>query len=723
MLRNLIVLFLCVVLALSFSQAFGKSKLNHNAIEAFGKAPQEQKLIMIAKDKYIYQDGIIRHKLTVVPQGIEDTLYWYDATFTWLENWEPIDSPEALDTVIQDFKLIPDPAFLMEVRGVYGEGGGLANFFVWEGRDNGASRRPGDVLANKEWNVTGSPSSQLTWEMLDFRPTGSDTVFLPWSSDPDPANRPNFVIGYICSGTAGQGGGVPDIYLDCNPYHEPFPGGGHSSYTLGWYEPGWWGTVWQDESLNPLFWAEWVFEVIVNYYKGTSPFVNFVSQLNDTWNTSGFEQVAAELVDIDGTIAEDWLFYQKNSGAADSVKSTSVTAPIYYYDIPGTYAAGDTITYWVKVTDNDDKTVISAKKSFLVLGPQNPTAPILVVFNGLLGEEANLDTFWTPLLDAVIKDSLQAQYEVWDVDEHRGIDKSIINYASFKHALCLGYSMNAVPVEEYGLWKDFVETGNNILVASNDYLFEQVEVNVKLTFVEGDFIYDIFGVGTAKNDPADNDGFSIGDEILIGIPVDPISENWYGNPLVFNFIPLLDTLNWNDYASAASGLTDAGTVFVGVISGEGNGTRNVSTYGGKGVYLPFNLSALVDDRGGTYKILDDAYQLLNNILEWFSEPTGIDDDPYTQIYSYELKANYPNPFNPITTIEYSLRDGSEVTLIIYNALGEKVKTLVNDVQTPRKYQVKWDGTNDRGNPVSSGVYIYKLTAGDFTKAHKMILMK
>ncbi len=710
MLKNLTVFILCTLLLVSFSVSFGK-------------AIPEHKLMRMSPNKYVYQEGSLKHNLTVVSgvenaNGVTDTIYYYDP-YWFVQDYSPYTFPG--DTVICEFELIPDPAYLLKVRGIYAEGGGLANFFVTDGPTNDEGNRVRgfgpNILANKEWNVVGSPAGQFVWEELDFTPTGPDTIFLPWSSDPDPSKRPFFVIGYVCSGTeAVQGGGEPDIGVD---YNETYEYGGplrsHSTFTYS--GAGWYGVLW-----GSTYWGQWVFEVVVQYYKGTSPFINSVSQLNDTWKTSEFKQIAAELVDVDGEITEEWMFYQKNSENPDSVNATSMTDNMYYYDIPGTYAAGDTITYWVKVTDNDGKTVLAAKKSFMVLGPQYPTAPILVVFNGLLGEEANLDTFWTPLLNAVIQDSMEAQYETWDVDEHSGIDKSVIDYTSFEHALCLGFSMNALPVEEYGLWEDFVKAGKNIFVASNDYLFAQTESNVELTFSEGDFIYDIFGVGTATNDP-DTGGVSVGDDILIGVSGDPISEIWFQTPLLLNFT-LVNELNWNDYASAASGLTEAATVFLGVTSLKGNGTRNVSSYGGKGVYLTFNLSTLVDTTGGTFTILGDANQLLNNVLEWFtSGGVGIDDSPYNQIYSYELKTNYPNPFNPITTIEYSLMDKSQVTLIVYNALGEKVKTLVNDMQSPRKYQVKWDGTNDGGYPVSSGVYIYKLTAGDFTKAHKMILMK
>jgi flagellar hook assembly protein FlgD len=86
--------------------------------------------------------------------------------------------------------------------------------------------------------------------------------------------------------------------------------------------------------------------------------------------------------------------------------------------------------------------------------------------------------------------------------------------------------------------------------------------------------------------------------------------------------------------------------------------------------------------------------------------------------------NYPNPFNPSTTIAYQLpNDGTFVHLTIYNILGQAVRTLVNMKQNAGSYQTVWDGKNDAGIAVPSGVYIYQLTSGDFVKARKLMLVR
>lgn len=93
------------------------------------------------------------------------------------------------------------------------------------------------------------------------------------------------------------------------------------------------------------------------------------------------------------------------------------------------------------------------------------------------------------------------------------------------------------------------------------------------------------------------------------------------------------------------------------------------------------------------------------------------------IVTTHLGDNYPNPFNPDTNITFSLANTSHVILEIFNCKGEKITTLVNEVLEAEHHTVNWNGTNNTGNPVSSGVYFYKMKSGLFTKTNKMILMK
>ncbi|MCF7805838.1 MAG: M6 family metalloprotease domain-containing protein [Candidatus Marinimicrobia bacterium] len=90
---------------------------------------------------------------------------------------------------------------------------------------------------------------------------------------------------------------------------------------------------------------------------------------------------------------------------------------------------------------------------------------------------------------------------------------------------------------------------------------------------------------------------------------------------------------------------------------------------------------------------------------------------------YDITQNYPNPFNPETQIDYQLPEESNVTIAVYDLLGQKVATLKNGNQKAGYYSVKWNGTNDRGQKLSSGVYFYQIRAGDFQKTRKMLFLK
>jgi len=91
--------------------------------------------------------------------------------------------------------------------------------------------------------------------------------------------------------------------------------------------------------------------------------------------------------------------------------------------------------------------------------------------------------------------------------------------------------------------------------------------------------------------------------------------------------------------------------------------------------------------------------------------------------AFGLDSNYPNPFNPATTIRYALPEGANVSLVVYNILGQQVRTLVSGAQGPGVHSVVWDGRDEAGRQMSTGVYIYRLQAGAFAQVKKMILAK
>lgn len=90
---------------------------------------------------------------------------------------------------------------------------------------------------------------------------------------------------------------------------------------------------------------------------------------------------------------------------------------------------------------------------------------------------------------------------------------------------------------------------------------------------------------------------------------------------------------------------------------------------------------------------------------------------------FDLAQNMPNPFNPSTTISYEVPESGAVKLVVYNLLGQQVRTLVNDEIEAGYHSVAWDGADEFGRQVASGIYIYRMNAGDFTATKRMMFLK
>ena len=90
---------------------------------------------------------------------------------------------------------------------------------------------------------------------------------------------------------------------------------------------------------------------------------------------------------------------------------------------------------------------------------------------------------------------------------------------------------------------------------------------------------------------------------------------------------------------------------------------------------------------------------------------------------FALHKNYPNPFNPVTTLRYDLPQNSMVNIKVFDMLGREVKTLVNQVQDAGFKSIIWNATNNIGQPVGAGIYLYQIQAGDYIQNKKMVLLK
>ena len=165
----------------------------------------------------------------------------------------------------------------------------------------------------------------------------------------------------------------------------------------------------------------------------------------------------------------------------------------------------------------------------------------------------------------------------------------------------------------------------------------------------------------------------------------------------------------------------------GGVNDEPINNANVASYVGVGPIdiaagdsVSFGIAALASS--SIYELEYVASELQGFWDIHFPEVLGNVDEAVLPI-AFAMHQNYPNPFNPVTSVRYDIPSTSEVTISVYSLLGQKVKTLTSNVHQPGFYSVQWNGTNDMGAAVSSGVYICKINAGPYTSINKMILMK
>jgi len=199
-----------------------------------------------------------------------------------------------------------------------------------------------------------------------------------------------------------------------------------------------------------------------------------------------------------------------------------------------------------------------------------------------------------------------------------------------------------------------------------------------------------FGLSLSYGGDINQDGFA---EVLVGDYQQDKVYIFYGGKNIDSLFDLVlagyDSL---DFATQIA--------FAGDINGDGYGEILVSSLG--------------------------DLTLKGKIYIFTSNPTSVNDDEQDNAEKrFYLRQNYPNPFNEKTVIDYSL-DESNITLVtikIYNILGVKVKTLVEVRQVPGDHQVFWDGRDDLGQEVSSGIYFYQLKTPECSQVRKMIFLK
>ncbi len=150
-----------------------------------------------------------------------------------------------------------------------------------------------------------------------------------------------------------------------------------------------------------------------------------------------------------------------------------------------------------------------------------------------------------------------------------------------------------------------------------------------------------------------------------------------------------------------------------------------------GAYEKVNDKLIPSTQDGYYEFIDadvaagrtHYYKLENVNIDGSASTHGPIEAEAPLPRDFRLADNFPNPFNPTTTVRFDLPKVAHVKLDVYNVLGQKVKTMINERMDPGYHEIMWDSKNDQGMRVSSGVYYYRISAGDFHDVKKMALIK
>jgi len=143
-------------------------------------------------------------------------------------------------------------------------------------------------------------------------------------------------------------------------------------------------------------------------------------------------------------------------------------------------------------------------------------------------------------------------------------------------------------------------------------------------------------------------------------------------------------------------------------------------------YLELPIFFIPDSEGsysGTVTIYSNDSDEEEVIINLYGETETLSIDEIPIPEKFTLHQNYPNPFNPVTTLRYDLPEDAVVNITIYDMMGRVVNTLVNGSQTAGYMSIQWNATDDEGKPVSAGLYLYTIQAGEFVQTKKMVLLK
>ena len=462
----------------------------------------------------------------------------------------------------------------------------------------------------------------------------------------------------------------------------------------------------------------WDMVVAVDITGDTPPTFSDFDILGTTLSTNP-RPVSATIIDENpgggaAGVASANVVYTINGGAEASVAMTAA-GDVYSAELPGANP-GDVVAYYYKAADVAGNESTNLTYSYNIYKPTEGVKS-LVVYNGGTGKGYPGAYYFR-----------QDTNFVFDKWAYGPMTEELVNNYQHIFEICTGgpadYNREVV-----GAWlaankdRNYLLSGEEWLGADNGYTDQD--------YVAGTFEHDVLGLAHSYNDITyDGAGQELSSKLitvtgsLLGGKLATDFANASSDSIVYDPIYELGaSSNWMDGFE----VVDAGNVDLKVETrGIGGATavqevasaaHNVTANGNKTVFFTFDPLG-VDTQNPAYIWWGDStVSIQYQAVEWFgANATAVENEQVPT--RFDLAQNYPNPFNPSTKIVYAVPSKSNVTLKVYNLLGQEVATLVNTVKNVGRYELNFNATN-----LPSGVYFYSLTAGNFTSTKKMMLLK
>ncbi len=431
-------------------------------------------------------------------------------------------------------------------------------------------------------------------------------------------------------------------------------------------------------------------------------------------------------------VASAVLHYQLDSVTA-TVNDLAMTATgdNYAVSIPG-QVAGTMVYYWVEATDVGGNATTTPKKSYYIFLSRPGK---ILLFN-------NTDPLYGNILYVpycYYEWGTTVAFDIWASDYGNITEALVNNYDVILEVTEAGADFDTDPVLQ-----PWFALGDKVYVVEGDewlgarYGWPSASMDIPA----GDFAEDI---GIIHYYPDVNNAATSVSR-LFPVAADDVSGALAtfltDSSCVLDYDPQYDPghSNWLDGIDAGTGAVVAFTGHdgevdtLGVSSGTTTYTTGIyGTYGtSKAAFFAFDIMSLYARNytsGDAYWVGAwdyDYYHVspFRMALRWAGvEYVGVDDPQSTTPSQFTLKGNYPNPFNPITNISYSLDITSDVNVTVYSLLGQEIATLHSGVQKAGVHTVEWSGISDLGNTVASGMYLYRITSDGRALTGKMLLLK